>query len=205
MRIPWIHWFRNQCLSLLEKSTVKQTGQQTMDTHVPLGISICRCLSVACCRKSYISHRTYVSAQLNGLQCLFFLFFISHVMHSGDLFKSWAHKLFWDKKSIRIDVDWCCSIVCFVGLLAKNQWLVAALGLLLLSLQFPHLKSLRAGNLSFIFHFLDSSLSDVLLCGQITVPSVFATFHQKFTNLTPAFKWLPQAWDSTNPSEKAIQ
>lgn len=64
----------------------------------------------------------------------------------------------------------------------KNQQLVAALGLLFLSLQSSHLQSLRAGDLSVIFCCLDSSLSNVLLCGQVNVPSLF----QEFINLTAA-------------------
>ena len=44
-------------------------------THSPRGISICGCLSVACCRKSYIAQHTYVSVQLTALQYFFFPYF----------------------------------------------------------------------------------------------------------------------------------
>ena len=37
---------------LLEKNIIKQAVKQTMDTHGPLGISICCCLSVTYCRKT---------------------------------------------------------------------------------------------------------------------------------------------------------
>lgn len=172
-----------------------------MHTRGPVGISIHCCLSVACCGKSYITHHTHVCVHLTGLQSLLF----PPLFHCNPQWGFvWAEltNYFETKKSIRIDVDWCCSIVCFVGLLAKNHWLMVALLLLFLS---SHLKSLRAGNLSVIFHFLDSSLSDVSLFGQINVPSFFPTFDQEFINLTPALKWPLPTWFSTNPPERAVQ
>lgn len=136
--IHWINRFRNQwCLSPLEKSSVKQTGQQTMDTHTPVGVSICGCLSVF--RKSYISHRTFVSVQLTGLQCLFSFSLFRLWCTVGICLRAELTNYFETKKSIRIDVDWCCSGVCLICLLTKKQRLVVALGLLLLSLQSLHL------------------------------------------------------------------
>lgn len=191
------------CLFLLQKSTVKQTRKQTVGTQSSgeyLLLFVCGLLQKQLHHPSHI-HMSVLSWLAWSTCFSFSLFHLWHVV--GICLRTQVTNYFETKE---INMDWCWLILehcLFCRSSCKEPVASGWSGVIIFILAIlTSIESLRAGH---FLHFLDSSLSDVLHCGQINVPTPFPTIDQEFINLTPAFKWPLPTWFSTNPSEQAVQ